>query len=360
MTADAEIVIPGLEGQARVDQLLQHLDIQRMSKSKGNVANPDELVYEYGADTVRAYLMFAFDFEKGGPWIPEGIKGVQRWLADVWDLVTGKPPRGAGQAEAEARMERRCQQTIARVSDGLQDFRFNTAIAELMALRNDLLAARRADKLSEATWFSALRTHVLLMAPFTPHIAEECWAKLGGEYSIHQQSWPDFDESLAQEPMLTLVVQGGRRVVDRLEVPASISEEQAKALALASDGARKLLGEQEPPPRDLHRRPPQSGYRQRPGGEHRRLNTAYRLSTVHHRSAAHHQGAAQPGSRARKARKSGISRCARSSARDRPPAFFPRGPWLRFRGQFRESHPTTSHWPPKLQRIPPAVDGSWS
>ncbi len=246
VAVDAQIVIPGLKGQARVDQLLQHLDIQRMSKSKGNVVNPDELVREYGADTVRAYLMFAFDFEKGGPWVPEGIKGVQRWLADVWDLVTGEAPSGEGQAEAEARMERRCQQTIARVSNGLEYFRFNTAIAELMALRNDLLAARRSGQLSETAWFSALRAHVLLMAPFTPHIAEECWAKLGGEYSVHQQSWPEFDVSLAQEPMLTLVVQGGRRVVDRLEVPASISEEQAKALALASEGARKLLGEKKP------------------------------------------------------------------------------------------------------------------
>ena len=243
---DAEISIPGLPGKARVDQLLQHLDVQRMSKSRGNVINPDELVDEYGADTVRAYLMFAFDYEKGGPWDPEGVKGVQRWLADVWDMVHSEDPPSSGQSEAEDYIQRRCHQTISRVSEGLENFSFNTAIAELMALRNDLLSARRKRSLSEASWSAALRTLILLMAPFTPHIAEECWAKMGGAYSVHQQSWPEFDPALAQEPMLTLVVQGGRRVVGRIEVPASINEERAKALALESEGARKLLDGKEP------------------------------------------------------------------------------------------------------------------
>ncbi|MCY3935735.1 MAG: leucine--tRNA ligase [Chloroflexi bacterium] len=243
---DAEITIPGLPGTARVDQLLPHLDVQRMSKSRGNVVNPDELVQEYGADTVRAYLMFAFDFEKGGPWVPEGIKGVQRWLADVWELVQGDVPTGAGQTEGEAQLLRRTHQTIARVSESLEDFSFNTGIAELMALRNDLQAARRREKVSAAAWLNALRTMILLLAPYAPHIAEECWAQLGGEYSVHQQAWPKYDHELAQEPMLTLVIQGGRRVIDRIEVPASIDEEGAKTLALASNGARKWLGEQQP------------------------------------------------------------------------------------------------------------------
>ena len=244
--ADAEIEIPGLAGRARVDQLQPYLEIQRMSKSKGNVVNPDMLVCEYGADTVRAYLMFAFDFEKGGPWVPEGIKGVQRWLQDVWEMVHSDAPKGAGLAAAEIQMERRCHQAIARVGAGLQNFRFNTAIAELMALRNELFAARHANSLGAEAWSNCLQKLILLMAPFTPHIAEECWKHLGGEYSVHQQSWPSFDEELAQEPQLTLIVQAGRRVIDRLRVPSSIDEEEAKALALASEGASKLLGGDEP------------------------------------------------------------------------------------------------------------------
>ena len=184
--------------------------------------------------------------KKAAPGCNEGIRGVQRWLADIWDLVNGPAPGASGQAAAEEKMQRRCQQAVARVGRGLEEFSFNTAIAELMALRNELLLARRAGNLSEESWHTALRTLILMMAPFTPHIAEECWAILGGEYSVHQQSWPEFDETLAQEPMLTLVVQGGRRVVDRIEVPASIDEEEAKQRALASVGARKLLGEKAP------------------------------------------------------------------------------------------------------------------
>jgi leucyl-tRNA synthetase len=243
---DAKIIIPGIPGEARVDQLKHHLEVQRMSKTRGNVVNPDDWVGKYGADTVRAYLMFGFDWQKGGPWDSKGIQGVVRWLNDVWDLVTTYQPPKQGDAQAERIIERRVHQTNKRVSDSLENFSFNTGIAGLMSLRNDLRAAMRENKIGANTWREAVRTMLLLMAPFTPHIAEELWAKQGHPYSIHQQSWPEYDADKAAEEMVTLVVQVNGKVRDRLQVPADIGEEDAKRLALESEGVRRMLNGGQP------------------------------------------------------------------------------------------------------------------
>jgi leucyl-tRNA synthetase len=243
---DAKIVIPGIEGEARVDQLKHHLDITRMSKSKGNVINPDDWVQKYGVDTVRAYMMFGFDWQKGGPWDSKGIQGVVRWLNDVWDLVTTYQPPSRGDTTTERDIERRVHQTIKRVQDSLERFTFNTAIAGLMSLRNDLRSASREQKIGADAWREAVRTMLLLMAPFTPHITEELWAQQGYPYSIHQQSWPEYDADKAAEETVTLVVQVNGKVRDRLEVPADISEDSAKQLALASDGVRRVLNGGQP------------------------------------------------------------------------------------------------------------------
>jgi leucyl-tRNA synthetase len=243
---DAKIVIPGIPGEARVDQLKHHLEVQRMSKTRGNVVNPDEWVGKYGADTVRAYLMFGFDWIKGGPWDSKGIQGVVRWLNDVWDLVTGYEPPKQGDAQAERDNERRVHQTIKRVTDSLENFSFNTGIAGLMSLRNDLRSATRENKIGAAAWRETARTMLLLMSPFTPHIAEELWAKQGQPYSIHQQAWPEYDADKAAEEMVTLVVQVNGKVRDRLQVPADIGEEDAKKLALESEGVRRMLNGGQP------------------------------------------------------------------------------------------------------------------
>ena len=114
-----------------------------MSKSKGNVVNPDELVAEYGADVVRCYLMFNFDWQKGGPWNENNIKGPQGWLHDIWRIAEAGAPSAPGDAAAERDIERKLHQTIAVVNRGLQDFSFNTAIAEQMKFKNALRAALR-------------------------------------------------------------------------------------------------------------------------------------------------------------------------------------------------------------------------
>ncbi|MBI1257213.1 MAG: leucine--tRNA ligase [Chloroflexi bacterium] len=238
---DALISIPNIPGPNTVNQLKHHLEIQRMSKSKGNVVNPDEQVQSVGADTVRAYLMFGFDWAKGGPWDSKGIKGPRRWLEDVWDLVQAGAPTGAGDPAVERQIERVVHQTIEKVGRDLESLSFNTAIAAQMVLKNDVQAAVREGKLGAAVWQEAIRTMLLLMAPITPHIAEELWAQIGGAYSIHQQSWPEYDAAKAAEDVTTLVVMKNGKPIDRIEVSVSISEDEAKSLALASDGAKRVL-----------------------------------------------------------------------------------------------------------------------
>ncbi|MDD9957117.1 MAG: leucine--tRNA ligase [Anaerolineaceae bacterium] len=243
---DAEVIIPHIEGENNVNQLQQHLEIQRMSKSKGNVVDPDDLVDQYGADTVRAYLMFAFDWEKGGPWDPDGIRGPQRWLQEVWGLVCAGAPAGPGDADVERELERRTQETIRRVTDGLQRFRFNTCIASLMELKNDLRAALRSGGVGATAWEEILRTQLLLMAPFTPHLAEELWQRIGGDYSIHTQAWPEWDEEKARADTVALVVMVNGRPRGEMQVEVDISREQAIATALESEGAQRILRGREP------------------------------------------------------------------------------------------------------------------
>ncbi|MBZ0292732.1 MAG: leucine--tRNA ligase [Anaerolineae bacterium] len=243
---DAEIIIPAIEGANSVNQLKHHLDVQRMSKSKGNVINPDELVAEYGSDTVRAYLMFAFDWEKGGPWDPDGIKGPQRWLNETWDLVIAGPQAENGDPDVERGVERKVHQTIARVTDGLERFSWNTAIAALMELKNVLRPAAREGKLGKQAWNEAVQTMLLLMAPFTPHVAEELWAEIGGEYSVHQQEWPQFDPEKAKEDMVTLVVLINGKPRGEVQVSPDIAKDEAIEKALASDAAKRFLNGGQP------------------------------------------------------------------------------------------------------------------
>jgi leucyl-tRNA synthetase len=229
-----------------VNQIRHHLDIQRMSKSKGNVVSPDELVEQYGADTVRAYLMFAFDWEKGGPWDSQGVMGVVRWLKDVWDLVLAGPPDGAADPKRVRDVLRAVHGAIARVQDSMARFRFNTAVAALMTLRNDLRGALREGGLDAGTWAAAVRTLLLLMAPITPHLAEELWARRGLPYSIHQQPWPELDESLLASDVVTLAVQIDGKRRDEIQVPADADEAAIRAAALASEKVRRHLGDREP------------------------------------------------------------------------------------------------------------------
>ena len=243
---DAEVVIPDIPGANNVNQLQHHLDIQRMSKSKGNVVNPDELVAKYGADVVRCYLMFNFDWQKGGPWNENNIKGPQGWLHDVWEIAAAGAPSDTGDAAAERDIERKLHQTIAVINRGLEEFSFNTAIAEQMKFKNALKAALRADLIGADVWRKVMSQVIRLLAPFAPHFAEELWLRLGWEYSVHTQPWPEYDADKAREETVDLVVMVNGKPRETIAVAVDIGRERAQEMALASGAAQRSLGGKAP------------------------------------------------------------------------------------------------------------------
>jgi leucyl-tRNA synthetase len=208
-----------------------------MSKSRGNVVNPDDYVAELGADTVRAYLMFIAPWEQGGEWDDSGISGISRWLNRLWGLVLGgyqwKESAG-GQVRAERELERLSHQTVRKVTQDLEKLRLNTMIAALMEFTNQLAKVREEGAVSATAWEMAVDTLMLLLAPTAPHLAEELWQRTGHQYSIHNQEWPGWNEELAREDEITLVVQVNGKLRDRITVPADVTEDEAKKLALDS------------------------------------------------------------------------------------------------------------------------------
>ncbi len=219
---------------------------QKMSKSRGNVINPDEYVAELGADAVRAYLMFVAPWEQGGEWDDSGLSGISRWLNRVWSLALEKyKPGEAIKTVAKGGLERALyritHQTVRKVTGDLERIRFNTMIAALMEFTNYLAKVREAGSVTPAAWEAAIKTLILLLAPTAPHLAEELWQRLGYDYSIHNQSWPEWDEELAKDEEVTLVVQVNGKLRDRLTVPVSITEAEAKKLAKESKRVKLYL-----------------------------------------------------------------------------------------------------------------------
>jgi leucyl-tRNA synthetase len=205
-----------------------------MSKSRGNVVNPQDFVDRHGSDALRCFLMFIGPWDQGGPWDGRGIEGISRWLRRALSLVGERAPSGAEADPNE--LERRTHRLIKKATQDLEAFRFNTAIAALMEHTNYLLAIK--GEVGEERLHDALRTFVTVLAPFAPHHAEEMWAAMGEEYSVHLQGWPSWDESLIAAEEITLVVQVNGKLRDRIEVPADIAEEEAKRLALSSARVR--------------------------------------------------------------------------------------------------------------------------
>jgi leucyl-tRNA synthetase len=217
-------------------------EVTRMSKSRGNVVTPDSVAETHGADALRIYLLFMAPFENNTVWeggdaqASHGIAGATRFLQRVWrlanEVVAAQPTN-----KPTTKLTTQLHQTIRRVTADVEAFKFNTAIAALMELLNAMSAHHHAHGVT-AELVEAIHTYVLLLAPFAPHIAEELWARMGEAYSVHQQPWPEWDEALAAEETVTLVVQVNGKVRARIEVSADIKEEAAREAALADENVR--------------------------------------------------------------------------------------------------------------------------
>ncbi len=219
---------------------------EKMSKSKGNVVTPDVYIGELGADAVRAYLMFVGPWEMGGEWNDNGIVGMSRWLNRVWNLVTANYTARTTTPDAEKELLRITHQTIKRVTQDMERFRFNTMLAALMEFTNYLGKVQDEGTVSASAWQQAISTLLLLLAPSAPHLAEELWVTTGHPYSIHNQKWPTWNEELAKEEEVTLVIQVNGKLRDKVTVPVSITEDEAKKLALSQERIKPYLNNKQP------------------------------------------------------------------------------------------------------------------
>jgi len=218
-------------------------DGERMSKSRGNVQDPDELVSRYGADSVRLFLMFMGPWDQGGPWSPTGIDGVHRFLRRVWTVVLDPAARegtdAVGGADA-TELRRHAHRTLAKVTEDHADFRWNTMISALMELTNHMFRLRGTDAVDTPEWDEAARLLLLMVAPLAPHIAEELWSRRlaarGEDWtSVHVQRWPDFSADLVAQDQIELPIQVNGKLRDVVTVPAGLSEIEVEQIALARD-----------------------------------------------------------------------------------------------------------------------------
>ncbi len=235
-------------------------DGERMSKSRGNVVDPDDLVARYGADTVRLFLMFMGPWDQGGPWSPTGITGVSKFLGRVWAIATdphGREPSdpqagqlAAGETEAGARdrMRSAAHRTLRDVTADYEGFRWNTMVAKLMELSNVLWRYRGTSVAGLPEWDEAVRLLLLMLAPAAPHITEEIWSRLlegRGEpwASVHVQRWPVVDERAVAEATREVPIQVNGKLRDRVTVDAGISELELEQVVMARDKVIAAVGE---------------------------------------------------------------------------------------------------------------------
>ena len=219
-------------------------DHQKMSKSRGNVITPDPYVRDLGADVVRTYLMFLGPWDQGGDWSDSGINGMARWINRVWDLAQRDASTLDSQPaddEAVRTLVRTTHKTVKKVISDLERFKFNTALAAMMEMTNHMSRAWDDGGIDSGSWRDAVEKLLLLLAPIAPHVTEELWERTGRPFSIHNQLMPSWDEELARDEEITLVVQVNGRVRDRIQAPASIEEEEARQLALDSARVRPYV-----------------------------------------------------------------------------------------------------------------------
>lgn len=219
-------------------------DGTKFSKSKGNGVDPDDVIKNgYGADALRTTMLFLAPFDQKTPWSPEGLGGVYRFLNRVWTLAQEVVAAGNGVGESEAIL-RPVHKAIKKVSADMTKLGFNTAIAALMELTNELYKLRDSAPINQFTtsWRQALTAMSQLLAPFAPHVAEELWEQLGGKGSVHLSDWPRWDDTLLAEKSLIIVVQVNGKMRGRIQVEADATQEEIEQAALTDENVRKFAG----------------------------------------------------------------------------------------------------------------------
>jgi len=207
-------------------------DEQKMSKSRGNVINPDDIIGEYGADTVRLYEMFMGPYSEAIPWSTSSLVGMSRFLEKVWSMKFKVQSSKFKVEVKNLKLESLLHKTIKKVTEDIENLKFNTAISQLMILLNKM----EKEKNIQITNYQLL---IILLSPFTPHITEELWETLGNKESIFKQKWPKYNPEIAKEKEIELVIQINGKVRDRIKAPTDISEEDAKKIALESERIKK-------------------------------------------------------------------------------------------------------------------------
>ncbi|MGE5704479.1 MAG: class I tRNA ligase family protein, partial [Clostridia bacterium] len=210
---------------------------EKMSKSRGNVVNPDDIVNQYGADTLRIYEMFMGPLESAKPWSDNGVEGSHRFLTRVWRMFF--PEEGVlnpkiQDTEGSDSFKRVLHKVIKAVSTDLENLRFNTAISQLMVFLNE---ANKETVLPK----KAMEQFILLLAPLAPHIAEELWEKMGHNNTLSYEKWPEYEEAFTIDNEVEIAVQVNGKIKDRLVVPTGADQESLKEQALALETVREAI-----------------------------------------------------------------------------------------------------------------------
>ena len=231
---------------------------EKMSKSRGNVVNPDEVVGEYGADVFRTYEMFMGPFDQPVAWDTKGIEGANRFLSKVWtvfshqiEMIQWYEDEGAEPVRAkEDQLVRELHRTIKKVTEDIDNMRFNTAVAAMMTFLNSVTSAAEETGPEGKVWYyldrDETRDFIKILSPFAPHLCEELWSMLGRRESIFETEWPGYNPELIALEEIELVIQINGKVRDKVKTPADISEDEAKALALTSKKIQKHLAGKKP------------------------------------------------------------------------------------------------------------------